>query len=112
MEYIPLASGESFGGNSRKKPKVDYKSVLSPDDFAVFARLRDWRKGAAAEEGAPVYTIFTNEQLARIVQNRARSLDDLGKIEGIGASRISKYGEAVIGIMRVAIPDAKEQEDK
>src|SRR4051794_22092855 len=47
--------------------KVDYKEVLTPEQFAVFARLRDLRKQIAQAEAVPVYTVFTNEQLARMV---------------------------------------------
>jgi len=38
-----------------------YREVLSPEDFALFVKLRDWRKQAAEKEAVPVYTIFTNE---------------------------------------------------
>ena len=48
------------------KQRVDYKEVLSPADFALFAKLRDWRKATAEQEGIPVYAVLTNEQLAAI----------------------------------------------
>jgi hypothetical protein len=41
------------------KAKVDYKYVLSDEDFALFVKLRDWRKGAADVEAVPVYTIIS-----------------------------------------------------
>ena len=42
----------------------DYKQVLKPEEFEVFSRLREWRKGVAEKEGVPVYVVFSNEQLA------------------------------------------------
>jgi len=45
-------------------PKVDYKEVLSTEDFAVFAKLRDLRKASSEKETIPACLIFTNEQLA------------------------------------------------
>jgi len=33
------------------RPKVDYKEVLKPEEFEVFSRLREWRKGVAEKEG-------------------------------------------------------------
>ncbi|MBU4260273.1 MAG: hypothetical protein KKC76_00140 [Proteobacteria bacterium] len=45
VEY--LAGGNRATGQSpgrTEKDRVDYKEVLSPGDFAVFARLREWRK--------------------------------------------------------------------
>ena len=63
-----------------KGKRIDYRDVLSEADFAVFKRLREWRKQVAAAEGVPVYTVFTNEQLATIVTTRPASLPALGKL--------------------------------
>jgi superfamily II DNA helicase RecQ len=59
------------------KAKVDYREVLQPDEFAVYARLRDLRKELSVKESVPVYMIFSNEQLAQMVQGRAASKADL-----------------------------------
>jgi hypothetical protein len=43
--------------------RVDYREILSPDDFAVFATLRSLRKDLAEQEGVPIYAFsrwFTN----------------------------------------------------
>jgi superfamily II DNA helicase RecQ len=95
IEYLPAAksAGEK---DSLKKSKIDYKQVLSSEDFALFAKLREWRKIEAAEIGVPVYTIFTNEQLAKIAEQRVRTLSGLREIEGIGEAKAKKYGQAVI----------------
>jgi superfamily II DNA helicase RecQ len=78
---------------------VDYKQILSPEDFAVFVKLRQWRKTAAEKEGIPVYTIFTNEQLAEIARLRVGSKTELGRIEGIGEGRLKKYGDEVLQVL-------------
>lgn len=54
--------------------KVDYREVLNDQDFAVFAKLRTLRKDVANENGIPAYAVFTNEQLAAMVQKRILSL--------------------------------------
>jgi superfamily II DNA helicase RecQ len=73
--------------------RVDYREVLSDEDFTVFATLRTLRKEIAEQEGVPPYALFTNEQLAEIVRRRAETATDLKQINGIGPSRIQKYGE-------------------
>lgn len=93
------------------KNRVDYKEVLSPEDFGLFARLREWRKEKAGEAGMPVYTIFTNEQLAQIAVQRIFSKTGMREIEGIGESRIKKYGDAVIQLMR-ELTTVKQQPDE
>ena len=69
-----------------QRGKVDYKEVLKPEEFAVFARLREVRKEMTQAEGVPVYTIFNNEQLAHMVQARARDRAALEKIAGGNAN--------------------------
>lgn len=41
--------------------RVDYKEVLSPEQFAVFSRLRTVRKEIADKESVPAYAVFTND---------------------------------------------------
>src|SRR5437870_1589459 len=79
VDYLPSSSGVS-GEASGKKGRIDYREELSPQAFAVFARLRDLRKQIAQAEAVPVYTIFTNDQLAQMVRRRATTKADL---EGI-----------------------------
>lgn len=59
--------------------KVDYREVLNDADFAVYAELRELRKKLAEDAGLPVFAVFTNEQLARMVQKRVQTLDELRK---------------------------------
>src|SRR5262245_23547306 len=74
VDFLEGALAEVGGYRGSRGPggkgKIDYRETLPPADFAVFARLRDVRKEIAQAEGVPVYTIFTNEQLAQMVQTR------------------------------------------
>jgi superfamily II DNA helicase RecQ len=90
---------ESNQSAASGKKKVDYRDVLSSENFAIFAKLRDWRKIAAAQEQIPMYMILTNEQLAKIAENRIITEAALREIEGIGDARVKKYGEAVLKIV-------------
>ena len=86
-----------------KRDRLDYREVLSEPDFAVYAQLRTLRKAMAEREGVPAYALFTNEQLAEMVTRRAISLADLGAIEGVGKSRLDKYGEPFLGVLKAAL---------
>ncbi len=108
---VEFCSGESQ--TIQKSPRVsgrnrvDYKEVLSPEDFELFVKLREWRKEKAGESGIPVYTIFTNEQLAQIVVQRIVSKSALREIDGIGESRIKKYGDTVIQLMHLVTKEGR-----
>jgi len=105
VEYLaPVRHGETEAGKAggSGKPKVDYKEVLSAEDFEVFSRLREWRKEVAEREGVPVYAVFTNEQLAAMVTGKVDSLTAMGKIDGIGEARVKKYGNEVLPVLNGA----------
>ncbi len=110
VDYLEGPGGQGFG-NGRAKPaqsKIDYKDVLKPEDFAVFARLRELRKEIAQAEAVPVYTIFNNEQLAQMVQTRATTKAALEKIAGVGDARLEKYGQRMLGVLSAAWKDNHE----
>jgi superfamily II DNA helicase RecQ len=109
VEYL---SGDgslpSNGGGQRRRNRVDYKESLAPRDFALFAKLREWRKEAAGREAVPVYTIFTNEQLAHIAEKRIDTKAGLQEVEGIGESKIKRYAESVIAIVKYFAENPEE----
>jgi hypothetical protein len=92
LEEAPRAGSEVLS----RRGKLDYKELLAPEEFARFARLRDWRRRAADALGQPVFALFTNEQLAEIARQRPESLAALGKIEGIGAGKLTRFGVQVL----------------
>lgn len=82
-----------------KTGRIDYREVLDGPNFILFAKLRDLRKVIADSDGIPSYAIFTNEQLAAMVQAKCRALDDLKAIDGIGEGRAGKYGERFLAAL-------------
>jgi len=87
------------GGERPRREKVDYREVLNEQDFSLYARLRTLRKGLAEGEGVPVYALFSNEQLAAMVQGRVTDKAALRAIPGIGDARIERYADAFLAIL-------------
>ena len=98
VEYL---NGSPMTNSSvpNRKSQVDYKELLSPEDFAVYSKLRETRKQIAEREGVPVYTIFTNQQLADMATNGVSSQTQMAKIKGVGKSRIEKYATEFLASM-------------
>ncbi len=92
--------------------KIDYREVLPPEQFEVFARLRSLRKALAERDAVPVFTVFTNAQLAEMVKMPARTVADLAKIDGIGEARVAKYGKEVLGELKRAAPPMESKQDE
>jgi len=94
-----------------QRNRVDYKALLSESEFVVYSRLREWRKATAQQEAIPLYNVFSNDQLAQFIQNRCQSTGDLLKIDGASESRISKYGLAVLEIIKT-LPRENNEADR
>jgi hypothetical protein len=94
------ASGENApAARAAENEKGNWRKRLGEADWGVFNALREWRKQRAEQEGIPPYLVFTNEQLTQAIVCRATSLAALGQINGIGPSRIEKYGKDVLRIL-------------
>ena len=68
-------------------------------DEELFEQLRTWRSGQAAEESVPAYVVFTDATLQLIAEHKPRSADALLRINGIGRTKLDRYGEAVLGLV-------------
>ncbi|MEI7446251.1 MAG: DNA helicase RecQ [Burkholderiales bacterium] len=73
---------------------------LDGDAAERFARLRAWRLATAKEHGVPSYVIFHDAHLAEIARRDPQDLDDLRGVPGVGATKLERYGEAVIEALR------------
>lgn len=100
VDFTTIASTKGIATVANlSRSRIDYKTVLTGEEFEVFSRLRELRKGIAVEEALPVYAVFTNEQLAQAVQRRCRSAGDLKQVEGIGDAKVDKYADRLLAIL-------------
>lgn len=104
LEYLEGRASEGSAKTVGGKNGIDYREVLDPPIFALYAALRAWRKETAAKEGIPPYTILTNEQMASVAGKRCQSCGELETITGVGAGRVRKYGEQLLAVLRQAEP--------
>ncbi|MNC69299.1 ATP-dependent DNA helicase UvrD2 [compost metagenome] len=63
---------------------------------ARFEVLRAWRRDRAAEQHVPPYVIFQDKTLVEIALSEPRNLDALGRISGVGAGKLERYGKGVL----------------
>jgi len=74
--------------------------TLDADVRARFEALRAWRRERAAEQRVPPYVIFQDRTLLEIAIKQPGDLARLGAIAGVGQSKIARYGEAVLEVLR------------
>ena len=99
VDYLDHTPNDGISRSNVARNRVDYKAILPQEEFAVYSQLREMRKELAQTEAVPVYALFTNEQLAQMVQRRCRSKSDLAQIEGIGESKIEKYADGLLPLL-------------
>jgi ATP-dependent DNA helicase RecQ len=75
---------------------------LSPSDAPVFEALRALRADLAREQNLPAYVIFHDATLRAMAARRPRTLGELGEINGVGASKLERYGERMLHVLRDA----------
>ena len=63
-------------------------------------RLRRWRLETARAAGVPAYVVFHDSTLAAIAVAQPTSLADLIRVPGVGDSKLRKYGEEVLEVLR------------
>ncbi|MNU30050.1 ATP-dependent DNA helicase RecQ [compost metagenome] len=76
--------------------------ALDTDVRARFEVLRAWRRDRAAEQHVPPYVIFQDKTLVEIALSEPRNLDALGRISGVGAGKLERYGKGVLEALAAA----------
>lgn len=103
VQTVDRAVGKPSSGNhlagARPDGKIDYRAVLSAEHFVVYSRLRDERRRIAERDGVPVYTVFTNAQLAEIVRRGVRTAAEMLAIDGVGEARVERYGARLLALL-------------
>jgi len=90
-------------GPTRQSPKPDRKiaeaTELDPGARALWEALRAWRLEEARRQELPPYVIFHDSTLLQVARRRPISLTSLAMIPGVGASKLERYGNAIIGMV-------------
>ncbi len=66
----------------------------------LFDALRDVRRTLAQEAGVPPYVVFHDSTLREIAAARPRSLAELGRVQGVGETKLQRYGDAFLAAVR------------
>ncbi len=79
--------------------RVIQPAPLSPDAEGLLETLRQWRRQTAEEEHVPAYVVFWDRHLLDIAQSRPGTMRQLAECDGVGPTKLDKYGEAVLRII-------------
>ena len=71
-------------------------------DLPRFQLLRDLRAQLAREQNVPAYVIFHDSTLRNIAELQPATLDELGRVGGIGGAKLERYGQRVLEALATA----------
>ena len=108
VTYNLLRPEEKKGAVQERKEedREKWRQILEEADWPLFNTLRDWRNSLAREEGVPPYVICSNRQLAQIAHRRPDTLQKLAAIEGMGKTKLERYGTAILQAVK---PEPEEE---
>jgi superfamily II DNA helicase RecQ len=76
-------------------------------DPATFEALRAWRTEAARAAGVPAYVVAHDSLLEALADRRPDSIPALRRVPGMGPTRLERYGEAILAVLRSAPPQRR-----
>ena len=91
------------------KPRRRGGPAELPDgaDPELFARLRAWRSARAETQKVPAYVVFTDATLAALAASQPADVAGLVAVPGIGQTKLDRYGEDVLAIVRGERPPSE-----
>jgi ATP-dependent DNA helicase RecQ len=88
---------------TRKKPRAaSVQEDLSETDRALWDALRECRRRIATEHNVPPYVIFHDATLRQMVDMRPRNREELLALNGVGLTKLERYGEEFLETIRQA----------
>ena len=73
---------------------------MLPQDVALLNALRGLRAEVAREQNVPAFVIFHDSTLRNIAEQRPTSVGALGRVGGIGGTKLARDGDRLVEIVR------------
>jgi DNA helicase II / ATP-dependent DNA helicase PcrA len=92
-------------GAGRVRPRAVASGMIRTGRSSVRAdgplaeQLRAWRRKRAEADGVPAYVVFNDRTLAALTERQPRSRGELLAVEGIGPSKLDRYGDELLTLL-------------
>ncbi len=91
-----VAPASERAGKTKREKKTPAAAGVAPQNQAAFTALKALRARLAGEAKLPPYVICHDKTLAELAEKRPQTLEALADINGLGASKIKRYGQAML----------------
>ncbi|WP_422124239.1 DNA helicase RecQ [Planococcus sp. X10-3] len=102
--YVPDGGRDVLLGKRQvlRKGAVVTKQIATNDP--LFEELRIIRKELADQGGVPPFVIFSDKSLQDMCARRPKTAEEFLEVNGVGANKLEKYGEAFLDAIRAFEP--------
>ena len=96
----PPSTNEPIARRSVTQPKRESKEpvVLEGQSAELASRLKEWRSAEAKRLGVPAYVVLHDSTLNALARSRPRTPSELLDVEGMGPSKVGRFGEAILAL--------------
>ena len=69
------------------------------DEKELFSALKSKRMELARKRRVPAYIVFPDATLHQMLLHKPQTLEEMGKLNGVGPQKLEKYGEAFLSVI-------------
>lgn len=91
-ELKPQATSRGSSGSPASQ-------LVRGEEREQWEALRALRRRLAEEHSVPPYVIFPDSTLLEMLRSQPRNLADMGRVSGVGARKLERYGEAFLDVL-------------
>jgi ATP-dependent DNA helicase RecQ len=97
----PFALREDVVAKKARRDKRAATPAAPGDaDAELLAALKALRGALAKAQKQPAYVVFPDRSLIEMAAAKPSSLDELGRVHGVGAAKLARYGSAFLAVIR------------
>ncbi|MEP2532964.1 DNA helicase RecQ [Shimia sp.] len=75
------------------------KMLVSEEDAPLLSALKAKRRALAEAAKVPAYVIFNDRTLIEMAETRPANLDDMARVNGVGAKKLANFGDAFLAVI-------------
>jgi ATP-dependent DNA helicase RecQ len=90
---------------SKATGRTVVKMLVAEEDAPLLSALKAKRRALAETARVPAYVIFTDRTLIEMAEKRPQTLDEIARINGVGATKLDRYGQIFLSVVTGAEVD-------
>ncbi|WP_078083950.1 DNA helicase RecQ [Microbulbifer mangrovi] len=109
LRTLPKAPPKTAKGSGESRSRAPVE--IADADIPLWDALRALRKSLAEERGVPPYVVFHDATLREMLSARPRNEAEMLAISGIGDSKLARFGEPFLTLLREFESDSAAHTD-